>query len=102
MESTIESLADMLKRNPDFKDVIGITQAKVPIVKFVHIQSDLEGDISLYNTLAQHNTSLLLTYASLDKRVKVRFRLIPLPLKHVDCEKVTYTLWNGYRPLDTQ
>lgn len=73
-----------------------ITTAKVPIVKFEHKQSGLEGDISLYNTLvsdpsrqnrppvatptnvacvhmcvqAQHNTRMLATYAALDPRVQ--------------------------------
>lgn len=33
------------------KNVLPITTAKVPIVKFYHVQTGLEGDISLYNTL---------------------------------------------------
>jgi DNA polymerase sigma len=33
------------------KNILPITTAKVPIVKFEHRQSLLEGDISLYNTL---------------------------------------------------
>lgn len=34
-----------------------ITTAKVPIVKFEHKQSGLEGDISLYNTLVSQPVS---------------------------------------------
>uniref|UniRef100_A0A669F281 Terminal uridylyl transferase 4 n=1 Tax=Oreochromis niloticus TaxID=8128 RepID=A0A669F281_ORENI len=52
------------------KNILPITTAKVPIVKFEHKQSGLEGDISLYNTLAQHNTRMLATYAALDPRVQ--------------------------------
>lgn len=35
------------------KNVLPITTAKVPIVKFYHVQTGLEGDISLYNTLVE-------------------------------------------------
>lgn len=38
---------------PGVKNVLPITTAKVPIVKFYHIQTSLEGDISLYNTLVE-------------------------------------------------
>lgn len=33
------------------RNILPITTAKVPIVKFEHRRSGLEGDISLYNTL---------------------------------------------------
>lgn len=33
------------------KNILPITTAKVPIVKFYHVRTGLEGDISLYNTL---------------------------------------------------
>lgn len=45
--------------------------AKVPIVKFRHKKTDIEGDISLYNTLALQNTDLLRSYAEIDERTKV-------------------------------
>lgn len=35
------------------RNILPITTAKVPIVKFEHRQSGLEGDISLYNTLVR-------------------------------------------------
>ncbi|XP_075472458.1 terminal uridylyltransferase 4 [Ascaphus truei] len=66
----IEGLAKVLKRHPGLKNILPITTAKVPIVKFEHRESGLEGDISLYNTLAQHNTRMLATYAAIDPRVK--------------------------------
>ncbi|XP_066453689.1 terminal uridylyltransferase 4 [Eleutherodactylus coqui] len=66
----IEGLAKVLKRHPGLKNILPITTAKVPIVKFEHRESGVEGDISLYNTLAQHNTRMLATYAAIDLRVK--------------------------------
>uniref|UniRef100_A0A4W6BQR3 Terminal uridylyl transferase 7 n=1 Tax=Lates calcarifer TaxID=8187 RepID=A0A4W6BQR3_LATCA len=47
----IESLARLLKKHPGLKNILPITTAKVPIVKFYHVRTGLEGDISLYNTL---------------------------------------------------
>ncbi|KAH9499941.1 Terminal uridylyltransferase 4 [Bulinus truncatus] len=47
----IEQLAKKLKQHPDLMGVQAITTAKVPIVKFTVKKSNLEGDISLYNTL---------------------------------------------------
>lgn len=66
----IEDLARVLRKNPGLKNILPITTAKVPIVKFFHVRSGLEGDISLYNTLALHNTGLLACYAAIDPRVK--------------------------------
>uniref|UniRef100_A0A8C5R7R4 Terminal uridylyl transferase 4 n=1 Tax=Leptobrachium leishanense TaxID=445787 RepID=A0A8C5R7R4_9ANUR len=66
----IEGLAKILKRHPGLRNILPITTAKVPIVKFEHKDSAMEGDISLYNTLAQYNTRMLATYAAIDPRVK--------------------------------
>ncbi|XP_059500607.1 terminal uridylyltransferase 7-like isoform X2 [Stegostoma tigrinum] len=66
----IEDLARVLRKHPGLKSILPITTAKVPIVKFFHVRSGLEGDISLYNTLALHNTGLLASYAAIDPRVK--------------------------------
>ncbi|KFO84769.1 Terminal uridylyltransferase 7, partial [Buceros rhinoceros silvestris] len=66
----IEDLAKVLKKQSGLRNVLSITTAKVPIVKFFHVRSGLEVDISLYNTLALHNTRLLSSYAAIDPRVK--------------------------------
>ncbi|NXP07935.1 TUT7 uridylyltransferase, partial [Thinocorus orbignyianus] len=66
----IEDLAKVLKKQSGLRNVLPITTAKVPIVKFFHARSGLEVDISLYNTLALHNTRLLSSYAAIDPRVK--------------------------------
>jgi len=48
----IETLANTLKKHKGIVyNVLAITTAKVPIVKFKHARTQLEGDISLYNTL---------------------------------------------------
>ncbi|XP_028313521.1 terminal uridylyltransferase 7 isoform X2 [Gouania willdenowi] len=67
----IVRLERMLRKYSELKNITAITTAKVPIVKFCHVHTGLEGDISLYNTLALHNTRLLASYAAIDRRVKV-------------------------------
>ncbi|KAL4826209.1 hypothetical protein H8958_020998 [Nasalis larvatus] len=48
---TIEELARVLRKHSGLRNILPITTAKVPIVKFFHLRSGLEVDISLYNTL---------------------------------------------------
>ncbi|BFY99838.1 hypothetical protein BsWGS_02878 [Bradybaena similaris] len=67
----IESLARKMRQSKEIIKVQAISTAKVPIVKFTVRGSGLEGDISLYNILAQHNTRLLLCYSEIDPRVKI-------------------------------
>ncbi|KAH9362842.1 hypothetical protein HPB48_015195 [Haemaphysalis longicornis] len=66
----IKYLARKFYKHPELKEVIAITNAKVPIVKLFHVPSGLEADISLYNRLAQQNTRLLKTYSNIDNRVR--------------------------------
>lgn len=65
----ITNLARLLKKHKDCNNVLPITTAKVPIVKFFLRSCKREADISLYNTLALENTKMLATYAKLDDRV---------------------------------
>lgn len=67
----IETLARRLKNYGELYNVQAISTAKVPIVKFTIRGNELEGDISLYNTLAQQNTKLLYCYSMIDPRVRV-------------------------------
>ncbi|KAH9362013.1 hypothetical protein HPB48_014952 [Haemaphysalis longicornis] len=67
----IKELARKLRKHPDMAKIIAITIARVPIVKFYHVPSNLEGDISLFNALALHNTRLLRMYSDIDKRVRI-------------------------------
>ncbi|KAL1274255.1 hypothetical protein QQF64_027069 [Cirrhinus molitorella] len=69
--AVIDSLAKALRKHHSLRNILPITTAKVPIVKFYHTKTGLEGDISLYNTLALHNTQLLASYAAIDARVKI-------------------------------
>lgn len=52
-------------------NLLPITTARVPIVKFTHCESKLDGDISIYNVLAQRNTKMLRLYSEIDERAKV-------------------------------
>uniref|UniRef100_A0A3B4UH26 CCHC-type domain-containing protein n=1 Tax=Seriola dumerili TaxID=41447 RepID=A0A3B4UH26_SERDU len=95
----IESLARQLKKHPGLKNILPITTAKVPIVKFVHVRTSLEGDISLYNTLALHNTHLLASYAAIDRRVKILCYVMKVFAKIYDGKKKPEVLvdgWNVY------
>ncbi|KAF0297648.1 Terminal uridylyltransferase 4 [Amphibalanus amphitrite] len=80
----ILKLAETLKRLRFIYNVIPISTAKVPIVKFTDRRSRLEADISLYNTLAQHNTLLLHTYAKLDSRARILGYMVKLMAKICD------------------
>ncbi|ESO82957.1 hypothetical protein LOTGIDRAFT_236894 [Lottia gigantea] len=51
-------------------NVICITGARCPVVKFKHVLTGLECDISINNRLALRNTKLLALYGNLDERVK--------------------------------
>ncbi|XP_025109953.1 terminal uridylyltransferase 7-like isoform X2 [Pomacea canaliculata] len=67
---TIENVAKRLKQYRGLYNIIPIPTAKVPIVKFTDSRTRLEGDISLYNILAQRNTELLHHYSLIDTRVR--------------------------------
>ncbi|GFX61180.1 terminal uridylyltransferase 4 [Trichonephila clavipes] len=67
----IEKVAGALRLHSELENVVSITSAKVPIVKFSWRKTGLEGDISLYNTLALVNTELLEAYTKIDPRVQI-------------------------------
>ncbi|XP_066997183.2 terminal uridylyltransferase 7 [Anabrus simplex] len=67
----VEQFGHFLQRCPDFRNLVPVTTAKVPILKFYHPESRLEGDISLYNFLGGINTKLLKAYADIDIRAKI-------------------------------
>lgn len=69
-QSIIEHLTVELKKYKKIQDIIPIPTAKVPIIKFSFKHTKREGDISVYNTLGQHNTKLLSTYSKIDSRVQ--------------------------------
>ncbi|XP_075232431.1 terminal uridylyltransferase 4-like [Lycorma delicatula] len=67
----IKKLYEHLQNYKEVKDLRPISTAKVPILKFVHRTTQLEGDISLYNEIAQVTSKLLLTYSKIDVRAPI-------------------------------
>ena len=68
----IRTLGSLFRREQaEFDMIEERVSAKVPIVKFRHRRTMIEGDISLYNTLALKNTDLLRAYAEIDNRTKI-------------------------------
>lgn len=72
----MEQLGAYLKKFKAINEVLVISTAKVPIVKFTHKSTRIDGDISLYNVLAMENSKLLYTYSSIDQRVRVSTALL--------------------------
>ncbi|XP_065674483.1 terminal uridylyltransferase 4-like [Hydra vulgaris] len=68
---TIDLIKEKLRKSSDFFKVYSIKYTKVPIVKFCVRNSNIEGDISLYNCLAIANSKLLKTYGMIDTRVRI-------------------------------
>uniref|UniRef100_A0A3Q3D744 CCHC-type domain-containing protein n=1 Tax=Hippocampus comes TaxID=109280 RepID=A0A3Q3D744_HIPCM len=94
-----ERLAKLLRKHPDLRNILPITTAKVPIVKFYHVRTGLEGDISLYNRLALHNTRLLALYAAIDRRVKILCYVMKVFAKLYDGDNKPEVIadgWNVY------
>ena len=69
--SIIDNVADKMQQMSGIRNIQAITSAKVPIIKFLHHDSRIEGDISLYNILAQENTRMLRCYSLIDVRVRI-------------------------------
>ena len=82
--SIIEGLAERLKRMNGVKNIQAITSAKVPIIKFLQYDYHVEGDISLYNILAQENTRMLRLYSVIDVRVRILGYMVKLFAKICD------------------
>ena len=68
-KKVLNKIARMLNQD-SMKNVKLITNAKVPIVKFIDSQSMIPVDISVNNNLSVHNTELLRRYCDFDPRVK--------------------------------
>lgn len=88
--SIVKKLAGCLSGLPQLSSILPITTAKVPIVKFSHRSLQVDGDISVYNTLALHNTQLLKTYAAVDNRVRVLGYFVKFLAKQCEiCDRST-------------
>ena len=68
-QKVLKSLSSTL-RNQDMEDIQVISTAKVPIIKFTDERTKIPVDISINNTLALHNTTLLKKYGDTDERIR--------------------------------
>ncbi|XP_043598405.1 poly(A) RNA polymerase, mitochondrial isoform X2 [Bombus pyrosoma] len=55
---------------PGICDIKKILEARVPIIKFCNLNTNMRCDLSSTNTIALHMSELLYTYAQLDWRIK--------------------------------
>ena len=68
-KKVLRSISSTL-RFQEMEDIQVITSAKVPIIKFIDERTKIPVDISINNTLALHNTTLLKRYAETDDRIR--------------------------------
>ena len=74
----IEQMGEAIKKNPDFKGILVLPNARIPIVKLKDSVTNISCDIGYNNMLAIHNTQLLETYSRIDERLK----LLAYAVKH--------------------
>lgn len=65
-----------------FSNIIAISKAKIPIIKFYHIPTNIFCDISFKNSLGIHKSYLIQYCLSLDTRLKPLMMLIKYWAKH--------------------
>ena len=62
-------------------DIEGIFGARVPILKFTEKQSDMEIDISVYNTIGVANSKMTRLYCEFDQRAHILIKYVRYVLK---------------------
>ena len=63
-----EKIVTILKKIPEIKNVEGILGARIPIVRFVHEESDLKCDLSFHNMMSVMNSKFLKMCQQADPR----------------------------------
>ena len=63
-----EKIVSILKKNPEITNVEGILGARIPIVRFVHEESDLKCDLSFHNMMSVMNSKFLKMCQQADPR----------------------------------
>eukprot|EP00052_Salpingoeca_macrocollata_P009447 m.74548 g.74548 ORF g.74548 m.74548 type:complete len:351 (-) comp17109_c0_seq4:30-1082(-) len=66
LNSVLKDVSDDMQQNPAYKDVLFISTARVPVLKFS--THELQCDLILNKSLGVHNTQLLATYGKIDDR----------------------------------
>lgn len=67
----LETVASLMKTcMPGFTNVKKILEARVPIIKFYNMNTNMQCDLSSTNVIALHMSELLYLYAELDWRVR--------------------------------
>ena len=71
-----EKIVSILKKIPEITNVEGILGARIPIVRFVHEESDLKCDLSFHNMMSVMNSKFLKMCQQADPRYVPDFFLI--------------------------
>ncbi|KAG0229891.1 hypothetical protein BGW42_001292 [Actinomortierella wolfii] len=66
----VERMGNRLEEESDFRDILQLKKARVPIVKLVHSPTGIACDIGYENHLALWNTRLLRAYSRIDGRLR--------------------------------
>ncbi len=66
----LSNIASLLMNSREFTDIEERLTAKVPIIRFHHESTGINGDISIFGALALHNSILLQQYVLIDERTK--------------------------------
>ncbi|KAF9973023.1 hypothetical protein BGZ73_003773 [Actinomortierella ambigua] len=66
----VERMGNRLEEDPEFRDILQLRKARVPIVKLVHSPTGIACDIGYENHLALWNTRLLRAYSRIDGRLR--------------------------------
>ena len=64
-----EKIVSILKKIPEITNVEGILGARIPIVRFVHVESNLKCDLSFHNMMSVMNSKFLKMCQQADPRI---------------------------------